>query len=431
VALAGDHAQTEREAWRDAATQLYAWGLTAISLLLLYFFPPRFDLRLSTLVQVALIAAFLAAMERPVRTPATNVAPLTALMAACGVVFGAWMIVLAILSGIALQWRVVRSDAGSWTRIIGLKTVLQTASAIIASYAVLGTWAGTNKLIAWLPHELNSLGVFLAVLLVGLAWQSANIIFVDVYLLINGRPFVLTQLLRIGIVASVYAYLLVATYKFGGLLATTIFYVVVAQIKVVQDVLGITTQLHKLERAQDQAQGLIRDLVRFTDTEDVEFAGEVQNISQMLGRRLGMSKADVETLALAAQLHEMGKSRLPARIRSGKSLNARELAQKGTYSRWGALMVRASDALLPSRVADWIEFHSEHFDGTGYPRGLHGEDIPMPSRIIAIARDYVRYLTGYDGAEKVGKEKALALLRDGSGTLYDPRLVTLLNELVS
>jgi HD domain len=431
VALAGDHAQTEREGWREIATQLYAWGLAGISVLLLFLFPPKFDLRVSTLIQIALVAAFLAAMERPVRTPASNVAPLTALMAACGVVFGAWMIVLAILSGFALQLRLVRSETGKWAKIIGLKTLMQVATAIIASYAVLGTWGAAGKVIPRLPHGLASLFVFIAIILVGLAWQMANILFVDMYRLINGKPFVLPQLLRIGIVASVYAYLLVATYNFGGLLATAVFYIVVAQIKVLQDILGITTQLHKLERAQDQAQGLVRDLVRFTDTEDVEFSSEVQNISQMLGRRIGMSKADVEALSLAAQLHEMGKSRLPARIRSGKDLNARELAQRGTYSRWGGLMVRASDALLPTRLADWIEFHSEHFDGTGYPRGLHGEDIPMPSRIIAIARDYVRYLTGYDGVEKVGKEKALTLLREGSGTLYDPRLVTLLNELVS
>lgn len=93
-------------------------------------------------------------------------------------------------------------------------------------------------------------------------------------------------------------------------------------------------------------------------------------------------------------------------------------------------MIRAADALLPHQIADWIEFHGEHFDGTGYPRGLKGEDIPLPSRIISVARDYVKSLTGYDGVEPMEKEKALSLLRERSGTLYDPRLVTLLNELV-
>ena len=431
MALAGDHARSERDSWRDVVTQLYAYSLAGISVLLIYFFQPHFDLRLGTLIQVGLVAAFLATMERPVKTAAANVAPLTALMSASGIVFGPWILVLAALSGITLQWRVVRSDGGNWSRLIGLKTLMQLSTSVIASYAVLGTWNLTQHLTVHLPHQLASLGVFLGIVVVGLAWQSANIVLVDMYLLINGKPFVMTQLLRIGIVASVYAYLLVATYKFGGLLATTIFYVVVAQIKVVQDVLGITAQLHKLERAQDQAEGLVRDLVRLTDTEDVEFSSEVQNISEMLGRRMGMSKSDVQALGFAAQLHEIGKARLPARVRSGRGLNTREETQRITYPRWGALMVRASDALLPGRIADWIEFHGEHYDGTGYPRGLRGEEIPLASRIITIARAYVRSLTGYDGAEKVGKEKALTLLRDSSGTLYDPRLVALLNEIVS
>jgi response regulator RpfG family c-di-GMP phosphodiesterase len=195
--------------------------------------------------------------------------------------------------------------------------------------------------------------------------------------------------------------------------------------------LGITLQLHRLEKARDQAYGLVRDLIRLTDVENVEFSSEVQNIAQMMGRRLGMSKKDVDLLGLAAELHEMGKSRIPARVRTGSHLNPKEIAQRNTYTRWGGLMVRAADALLPGQIADWIEFHGEHYDGSGYPRGLKGDDIPAASRIIAVAREYVRLLTGYDGAQIVDKEKALALLRESSGTLYDPRMVKLLNDIVS
>jgi len=136
-------------------------------------------------------------------------------------------------------------------------------------------------------------------------------------------------------------------------------------------------------------------------------------------------------LGLAAELHEIGKSHLPARLRNGAVLNAKESALRKTYSRWGGLMVRAADGLLPAQIADWIEFHGEHFDGTGYPRGLKADSIPLQSRVIAVARDYVRFLTGYDGVDAMDKEKALVLLREGSGTLYDPRLVNLLYELVS
>ena len=431
MALAGDHAHTGSESWRAIAGHVYAYMLAAFSVALLYFFPLHFDFHLGTVLPVAIVAVFLVLMERPVKTPATIMAPLTAILSASGVIFGAWTVVLAVVAWVTIRLRVVLSDGGRPVDVLSATTLGQVATATIASYGVLGAWYLVSRLLTITPHGLTSVVALIGIVGVGLTWQTVSNLTVYVYYRLNGRRFAVTELLRTGIVASIYAYLLVATYKFGGLLATTIFYVVVAQIKVVQDILGITTQLHKLEKSSDQARGLVRDLVRLTDTETVEFSSEVQNISQMIGRRLGMSKRDLELLALAADLHEMGKSRLPARIRAGSNLNSKEIAQKKTYTRWGGLMVRAADALLPNQIADWIEFHGEHFDGTGYPRGLKGEDIPMASRIIAVARDYVRFLTGYDGAELVDKEKALALLRDGSGTLYDPRIVNLLTELVA
>jgi putative two-component system response regulator len=127
-------------------------------------------------------------------------------------------------------------------------------------------------------------------------------------------------------------------------------------------------------------------------------------------------------------LHEFGKCRLPVRVRTNAGLNQAELAQYLSYPRLGAVMIRSSDALLPREIADWIEFHREHFDGTGGPRGLRGDAIPVASRIIAIARYYVAMLTGYDGVEMTTKETALASLVAGGGALYDPELVGLLEQ---
>jgi hypothetical protein len=431
VALAGDHAHAERETWRDTATLAYLYGLAAASLLLLAFFPPHFDLRFSTVISVALVAVFLVLMERPVQTAAVaTMAPLTAITAASAVVFGSWTIVLAATAWTAVRFRMADGQE-RWKHAFSAGTLGQIGIAVITAYCTLWVWQGVAFLIHLTPKFLYNPMMLLGIIVVGLSWQTVNNLLAYPWYLIKGRPFNISQLLRTGTVASIYAYLLVATYKFGGLLATTVFYIVVAQIRVVQDVLGITAQLHKLEKAHDQARGLVRDLIHLTDAENVEFSSEVQNIAQMMGRRLGMSKKDIEMLSLAAELHEMGKSRLPARVRSGSSLNAKEIAQHRTYGRWGGLMVRAADALLPAQIADWIEFHGEHFDGTGYPRGLKGEDIPLASRVIAVAREYVRLLTGYDGAPMLEKEKALALLRESSGTLYDPRIVKLLNDIVS
>jgi len=351
-------------------------------------------------------------------------------MAASAVVFGSWTIVLYALAWTAVRLRMATKGEW-WKHEFAAGTLGQVGIAVIAAYCTIATWQGVAYLMPMAPKILHSPLELIGIMVVGIACQTVNNLLAYPWYLIKGRPFNMSQLLRTGIVASIYAYLLVATYKFGGLLATAVFYIVVAQIRVAQDILGITIQLHKLEKAKDQAQGLVRDLIHLTDAENVEFASEVQNISQMMGRRVGMSKKDIELLGLAAELHEMGKSRLAARVRSSANPNPKELAQRLTYTRWGGLMVRAADALLPGQIADWIEFHGEHYDGTGYPRGLKGDDIPMESRIIAVAREYVRLLTGYDGSPMVDKEKALTLLRESSGTLYDPRIVKLLNDIVS
>jgi len=428
VALAGDHAQTRAEIWRAVAGQAYSFSLGLIAVALVVFVPPRLDFHLGVLVPVVLVGAFLIAMERPTTTASATVAPLTAIMAASAVVFGDWMLILALIAVAAIRWRLNVTEPGN---LFTHRAVGNIGSTVLTSYAVLFVWLEVTKLIPVVPSYLVGVVMLVGIVSLGLVWQSTNNILASVHYLIAGRSVGLKQLFRIGIVGSIYAYLLVGMYKFGGILAATIFYTVVAQIRVVQDILGITVQLHRLERAQDQAQGLVRDLVRLTDSEQVEFSSEVKNIALMMGRRIGMSKKDVELLSLAAELHQIGKAHLPARIRFGQGTNAKEEAQRKTYSRWGALMIRAAEAIMPSRIADWIEFQGEHFDGTGYPRGLAGEDIPLPSRIIAVARDYIRYLTGYDGAQALDKEKALALLREKSGVLYDPRIIDLLYTLVS
>ena len=429
MALAGDHARTEGDSWREIASQAYLYTLAVAAVATLYLFPPHFDTRLGTLISVALVALFLVLMERPVKTAATTVAPLTAILAASGVVFGAWMMVLASIAIIAVHFRLRNTRTHEKLNVAAM--LAQIAMGVFSTYSVLVVWHACSALTQKSPLPLHALLNLLGIVAVGLVSQTVNNTMAYVLYAIQNRPFNISQLLRTGVVASIYAYLLVAVYSFGGILATTIFYVVVAQIKVVQDVLGITAQLHKLEKAQAQALGLARDLIKLTDTPGIEFASEVQNIAQMMGRRVGMQKKDVDLLGLAAELHELGKARIPARVRVGTDLNNKEQAQKKTYTRWGGLMVRAADALLPSQIADWIEFHGENYDGTGYPRGLKGEDIPLASRIISVARDYVLLLTGYDNASPADKEKALALLREGSGKRYDPRLVELLYDLVS
>ena len=404
--------------------------VTAIALALLLLSPPQLDLRLTTILSVLLVAVFLAFSQHPTQAAGKSYAPLTAVVAASSIVFGYWTMLLVIVSFCAIRLRMGEREH-SWRELLSPGALGQAGAGVLATYGMIAVWGEVLAAQKFAPAWAGSAIAFFGVLLVGIVWQFSQHFFVQTaYFITRGAGFSL-QFVRIGIFASLYGYLLVAMYGFGGMLAAALFYVLVAQTRVVQDILGVVKRLEQLEAARTQAASVISDAMRFTDVPGVQYVDEVKNISQMLARHLGLSRKEIGDIGLAAELHEIGKSRLPARLRWGEPGNAAEENQRRTYSRLGAIMLRSADALVEPVIADYVEYHTEHFDGSGYPKGLVGEAIPQASRIVALAKAYVALLTGYGGGAPTSKEEALRTLHGKSGTLYDPRLVDLLTEVVS
>ncbi len=419
-------AHTER--WRFVATRSFYIVLALSGAALLLAFPPTFDTRISTVFAVIIVAAFVVFAERSQTAAGSTVAPLTAVMAASAVTLGSWVVVIGAIAVSTIQIRRLRdgeTSAAAAPFVLGC----QIGAATISSYAMLAIWSVVRDSMTRWPVAHAAI-MFVGVVCVGIAWQTSTNLLVAFGSRIAGTRFPVLALVRPGIIASLYAYMLVAMYDFGGILSTALFYVVVAQFNFVQQTLGTSVKLLKLDRAQDQATTLVRDLSHLLEAESVEFGREVRNIAQSMARNLAMSRREVSMVGLAAELHEIGKCRIPYRVRTNTGLSDAEVSQYMSYPRIGAVMVRSSDALLPREIADWIEYHREHFNGGGGPRGLRGDAIPLPSRIIAIARAYVAMLTGYDGSDTVNKETALARLSAGGGALYDPGLVDLLENLV-
>jgi len=430
VALAEDHTRIEAERWRSVALNVFCFAIGFLGLAVVVLWPPHLDLNWWTVLSVLFIGGFLAVSQRPTLAAGKSYAPLTAVIAASSIVFGYWTILLVLISFAAIRLRLAPRPA-NFSDLFSPRSFGQAGAGITAVYGMIAVWALVADIQKAAPSWAGSAIALVGVLVVGIVWQISQHGFVQVTYFFTRQTGFSLQFVRMGVFASLYGYLLVAMYGYGGMLTTVLFYLLVAQTRVVQDILGVVRRLEQLEQAKSQATSVIREMIRFTDMPDVQFTGEVENISKMLARNLGLSKQEVADIGLAAELHEIGKSRLPARMRWGKRTNAAEENQRRTYARLGAIMLRSADALVDPAIADYVEYHSEHFDGTGYPKGLVGEAIPQASRIIAIARAYVSALTGYDGVEKVGKEEALRKLRQESGTLFDPRLVDLLTEVVS
>jgi len=145
----------------------------------------------------------------------------------------------------------------------------------------------------------------------------------------------------------------------------------------------------------------------------------------LIGRGLKLEPREVDDLMFAARVHDAGKLFVPERIlnKSG-ALTDEELKLIRNHPRLGAEVARTVPE--SEQIEQAIESHHEAFDGSGYPRGLRGEDIPLWGRIVAVADAYVNMTSERSFAPAKTHEQALAELETMSGTRYDGMIVRLL-----
>lgn len=127
-------------------------------------------------------------------------------------------------------------------------------------------------------------------------------------------------------------------------------------------------------------------------------------------------------LSLLAYLHDVGKIVLPDEIfTKGNNLSQEEWNQIKRHPEVGYRIASASPEL--THIAEAVLSHHERWDGSGYPRGTKGEDIPLPARILAIADAYEAMTQGRPYRKAKSTKEARAELRRYAGSQFDPRLV--------
>ena len=150
--------------------------------------------------------------------------------------------------------------------------------------------------------------------------------------------------------------------------------------------------------------------------------GGVAALSLRLAAELHITDAALEELGLAAQLHDIGKLAIPDSLLSKAGpLDERELAFIRTHTLIGQRILEASPAL--NEVGKIVRATHERWDGTGYPDGLAGAEIPLPARIIAVCDTYCAMIERRSHGKVLTPAEARAELRRLGGSQFDPALV--------
>ncbi len=148
----------------------------------------------------------------------------------------------------------------------------------------------------------------------------------------------------------------------------------------------------------------------------------VMGYAMMIGEELGLGFEDVEQLRFAGLLHDIGKTGLPGEILLKPSrLSAQELAQVHSHAEIGASIVDQIEFLRS--LTPVILHHHEHWDGSGYPMGLSGEDIPLLARILCVADAFDAMTTKSSYKKRMSFAVARRELEKNVGTHFDPRVV--------
>ena len=186
-----------------------------------------------------------------------------------------------------------------------------------------------------------------------------------------------------------------------------------------------TAELHrermKLERL---SVATLEALVNALEAKDPYMRGHsarVADLSATIAHQLGMSDEEVEQVRVAGRLHDIGKIGTRESV-----LNKQGTLTPEEFEHVKQHVLIGSQILAPlSHLGDIIpavRHHHERFDGTGYPDGLRGADIPLAARVIGAAEVFDALSTSRAYQEKMSPEKAIERIADLAGTVLDPKV---------
>ncbi|RLB04624.1 MAG: phosphohydrolase, partial [Deltaproteobacteria bacterium] len=179
------------------------------------------------------------------------------------------------------------------------------------------------------------------------------------------------------------------------------------------------------EELNEMALQLVKALSEAIEKRDSYTGGHTQRVLKVcmaISNQLGLPPEEKRQLMLAAILHDIGKVGIKDYIlNKDDELTAEEFDIMRKHPLLGADIlghIKQLRSIIPA-----IKYHHEHYDGSGYPEGLKGEEIPFHARIIAVADTFDAMITDRPYQKGMSKEEAVEELKRNAGTQFDPQVV--------
>ncbi len=157
--------------------------------------------------------------------------------------------------------------------------------------------------------------------------------------------------------------------------------------------------------------------------------GSFLKLISLIGRKYNMNELEIKVLQYAAMLHDAGQISIPEKVLSKRGeLSGEELDIIKKHPTKGANILSKFKPLKP--IVPIILYHHENYDGTGYPKGLKGEDIPISARILAVVSAFEAMITKKPYRRALSISAAVKEVKNNSGTQFDPGIVEVFCEVI-
>jgi putative two-component system response regulator len=170
-------------------------------------------------------------------------------------------------------------------------------------------------------------------------------------------------------------------------------------------------------------------LAEYREGSNLSHLERIKGYTQVLGRGLGLTQSEVQIISIACQLHDIGKIGLSEALllQQGQYTEA-ELNKIKRHTTIGAEILHNSSSALLQAAETVALNHHERWDGSGYPNGLAGEQIPVSASLCAVADVFDALTTPRPYKKEISVEDASRLIIGASGSLFDPQVVQVFKD---